>query len=269
MLPVNVEHSAALRRVAIASLAMIASYGLFYVTAPIASAAQCVDNGNANYYDGGNSSGSTSFYGVRAKIESRPMNTCGNSGSTSFGGVSAWTLLQANSVTTGKPQFAQVGYAQTGAFSRYGFNDRTIFSFNTKSCYANATCGQNSPISYSFYNVTPPAGMTFYSVYLDGNDDRITMANDGVVYKKLNFDVTGKWEPFWGGVFSGETFDAGDNMPGTVTNKTSFESLQWFNSTGGINNFSASNVYARQDRPGVYKRETYNSGTAYRIWTER
>lgn len=229
--------------------------------------------GYVTTFDGKYTSASTSIYGVRARIENRSIDLCGDGGSD--GGVSAWTMLSAPSATSSnRINFAQVGYAKTGALSTYGVHDKVVFAFNTTQCYATLGCGQgdDESISVKFTTSAPPDGRNYYAVYLDSSTDRVTMAQNGNVIKALGYDVTGRWSATWFGQYFGETFDRGDDVPGTSANRTSFDYLQWYGSSGGINFFGDPAIHEDPVPYAPYKRDATtpaSGGVGFDIWTDR
>lgn len=254
---------------AIGSLVVLAA-------APSAASLACDLSGHSNKFIGENSDDSTAIYGVRSRIEYQAMDLCSDV-STSDGGVSAWSMLSAPSVLSDSNiNFAQVGYTKLGDLAGYGITPTTVFAFNTTECFATLSCGPTDPkISVKFTNIAPPSGANFYAVYLNASDDFIYMVQNGVMVKRLGYDVTGKWKPNWFAQYFGETFDYGDDVMGTPTNKTNFDYLQWYSSSGALIDFSAPGgpqpaMYG-STKPVRYDRE-YTSpaggGHGFRIWTK-
>lgn len=236
-------------------------------------AARACSSGYVNTFDGKYTSASSSIFGVRARIEKNNINLCGPGITSSDGGVSAWSMLSAPSASSNsRINFAQVGYTKTGLYSGYGIHETTAFAFNTTACYATFSCGPNDATrSFKFTDTAPPNANNFYAVYLNSGDDRIKMVENGVVIKSLNFDVTGKWGTTWFGQYFGETFDRGDDIMGSPSNHTSFDYLQWYGSSGGLNFFGDPSIHEDPVAYSRYQRSSTNpssGGVGFDIWTD-
>lgn len=255
------------------ALALLLATALVSLPAAPSLAARACSSGYINTFDGKYTAASSSYYGVRSRIEKAGINLCGSTLGYSDGGASAWAMLSAASASSGsRINFAQVGYTKTGALSAYGIHETTVFAFNTTSCYATFSCGPaDQTVSVKFTGTAPPTGRNFYAVYLDSVDDRITMVQNGVVVKKLGYDVSGRWDPRWFGQYFGETFDRGDDIMGSNADRTDFDYLQWYNSSGGINFFSGADIYQDPVAYSRYQRQATSpagGGQGFQIWTD-
>jgi hypothetical protein len=174
-------------------------------------------------------------------------------------------------------QYAQAGYAKFGVNAPAEASGVHIFAEYTRQC-APDNCGTGSKIVRRVVPA-PSNGYTTYRVVLRADDDRIHMGHNATNILTMARDVTGEWHPDWRGDFAGETWHSTSDVPGTDSNRTAFNNIEFYNSSGGINFIQQLNAYACPDSdPGCeefgYFRYDQAIGDAQvggkyvRIWTD-
>jgi hypothetical protein len=189
-------------------------------------------------------------YGATAQIRDRAIALCSNAaGATS--GASAWVMLAGGSTH----EYAQAGFARIAGmpgalrFTEYNDGEDAAPNWN-RSWWNGFSAGTNHAytIAYSF------------------STGRITGTVDGQTLFTTPWSSDTEWHPGWNGQFMGETWDRGDDVPGTAAARTELRGMKAkpcrgcaYAEVGGI---SGSDLAA-------YRIAWVDQTSALNIWTQR
>ncbi len=151
-------------------------------------------------------------------------------------------------------------YAQVGFGREPGQNNEKRFTEWSLNCTGNW--------ERTLYPGFSAGDAEAYLVEYSFTDGKVRMyRNDGGDLLETSPSVDGHWGTGWTGQFQGETFDAGDNIPGNSTNKTSF-TQRTVRECHGCNYVDPSS-YDLNSNLAVYKKAWTNEPKAFDIWTDR
>jgi hypothetical protein len=234
--------------VAAVSLAIATSWAL-----PLRALAQssCSDPEVANRHDGIYTNYSP-VYSARGSIFDMLLPLCSPSDGTSS--PSAWVMVAGG----GAHEYVQIGFArQPGMASPMRFTE---------------TSDGDGNVDLDFYPGFWSNGTNhFYEVLFDfsGPPRYFTLKADGQVFNHETdwSPEGGEWTVGWKAQFFGETWDRGDDMPGTSTNHEHFTNVKVIKTWGGgwvvpPNPFHPSTL-------SYYKFAWVTQPNYFDIWTER
>lgn len=220
-------------------------------------------------FAGASSSFTSSIFGARASIEYNNPDLCG-SDANDHGFSTIWSMVTALPVdSAGKQSYAQAGYYQAGAAAG-GYNTG-IWRWGryTPKCFAHGNCAPGDVGFRNLYSGHPDGTKEFYSVYRLASTGHVVMYAGSDYLGETTYDPTGDWQPAWQAQLFGETHDHGDDVPGTDSDRTTMDYLQYYNSSGGINFLSS--VTGATTSGTRYHRDVYNSsvgGKGVNVWTD-
>lgn len=240
------------RRVSVALIAaIVTTTGLlpFQVASTVDATASCGDTNVVSRFAGFVTV--TTQYGVEADLVDRPISLCSNVNGASSG-ASAWGMLAGG----GPNEYAQVGFAKTAGmagamrFTEYNDGSSTAPGWN-RTWWSGFSAGTTHT-----YNVAYSFSTGKVSASSDGQSLFTTpWAADG-----------GTGQPGYTGQFLGETWDRGDDVPGTSTAKSNFRNVTARSCRGcsyvGVNGTAGSDLAA-------HKQNWITKTTAFDIWTQR
>jgi len=208
----------------------------------------------------GNQATNPTVYGVAADITTHQPDLCTQPPQPrDSSDSSAWAALTPAS-DPGGCSIAQSGYLRdAGQQGPYG----TQFQFFAEY----ATCGKN--FVYKNVGSANPDSTHHYAEVYNTGTHRIDMQVDGVTVLSTNFDPLSAWGSTWNAKWLGETFNAGDNLAGSVRNPAIFGNLAVQTSVGG--SFAPPQGLAfRGAGPSFPARydESVDSPTQFHIWTK-
>lgn len=197
------------RRLVTLVITAITSAGISALPAAqtVQATAACGDSAVVNRFDGFVTN--SPMYGASATITDRPVSLCSNSSGTTSG-ASAWVMLAGG----GANEYAQVGFAKvagmgsTMRFTEYNDGSSTAPGWN-RSWWSGFSSGTTHSyiVSYNF------------------STGKVSGSADGQTLFTTPWAADTSWQPGWSGQFLGETWDRGDDVPGTSTAKTAFRSV--------------------------------------------
>jgi len=215
------------------------------------AAIACQDAWPRNYHRGFFTS--SPVYGVSGTIRDRQPVLCSNvAGATSAS--TAWIMLQGGG---GPYEYAQVGYVRFAGDASARRFARRFIEYND---------GESNWTRTLFGNIEPGTNHMYLVAY-NFSTGKVSMGADATTLAITPFAVDTEWQPGWFAVYSGETLDAGDDIPGTAAAKTNFTSLQTKTCRGCS--------YGDPQNPTVisslaaYKFEWVRQPTSMNIWTAR
>jgi hypothetical protein len=227
----------------------VASLGcLLTVSVPrVAASAACSTWGN--FFDGGITT-SPQYY-VSANIMSRDAPLCGNGGQIGSA-ASAWVMLAGGS----HGQYAQVGYLKLGGFD------------SIPQYFTEYNDGSSTPPGYnrSYYGAITPGQIHSYFVSYQPSTGHIALGIDGVTRSITPWGADTSWSPGWKAEVFGETWNLGDDVPGTASAPTNFGNILTKNcrSCGAATPTWSQKV----SQSSAYKQSWINNGN-FTIWTQR
>ena len=210
----------------------------------------CVDNNAANRFDGYTSTAGVT--GVKGSIVDRDGGLC----ATSNDGTSAstaWVMLAGG---TGPYQYAQVGFAKLSGFA-------TPLLFTEFNDGSNVAPGWRR----DFYTGWSNGSTKNYEVSYDSVGTVVNMYANNQLLATTPWCASCLWTPGWTAQFYGETVDAGDDMPGTLTSKTSFTNLAARYCQACA--YGAPVVAVSGSDLTPYKFQWVANPTSFNIWTQR
>lgn len=219
------------QRIAAASGMLALLLGFLFAVAPQSNAvADCTIESFPNGRNIGYSTPAvTTTFGVHGRIEFNNPNLCTDQYG-SDGLSAAWVMLEARSVTdptnSDADGWAQVGYLRMGSRTQIDNPNPGLHYFGqiTQECRSAPGPCSGSPLRTRFGGT--PSSAVSYDAYLRQDDDRIHLYFDGVNLMHVGYDTTGVWQNQWSCYYAEETFDAGDDMPGTDADRTHFDNLK-------------------------------------------
>lgn len=244
---------------------------------PPASASDSCEPGVDAYYAGGFNPAYTSTYGIRAKIETNPLNLCdeatGSRGFTySFAMMTAFAADSEN-----RSGWAQIGYMRFGSQTGFPHGGGTEpepgtwnFTQYTTQCLTLGTCNSGNNWYINGWWGHPEAGVHIYTVNWNSADDRIHMRIDGTSYTHMGSDVSNVWAPSWRSDYESETWNAGDDVSGTAAQKTSFYFLQRQAFSGSWSYYTSWGLAPIADLGARHHAEQFTpaDGLAFTTWTD-
>jgi len=225
-------------------------------------------NLSGNYLATANSGYSTNIRGARARIEYNNPDLCGDD-STGEGVSVAWSMVSARSDSdlnnTNKQGWAQTGYGQFAANSGFEPSGLHVFAQYKIECKSTGTCTGDT-VNTQIGGGIPSPGT--YANELRSSDDRIHMSVNGTDLLVTDYDPTGSWDEGWRGQFAGEVLDPKSNVPGTDTDRTTFDYLYYLHPSGSLNFFGS--ITALTPNYSRHHVRVYNAGVGGKgvdVWT--
>ena len=216
-------------------------------------------------HDGGYTPGSTSVFGVSARIEFSNPDLCGTDASTNV-----WSVVYAM-VYDGNRYFAQSGYGQWGGSVPQGPGNIPpgfhTFSQYTNACYP-ASCGGGAPIVSTNWGPNPNQTETYTSKYIS-SASKIFIYHDSVILDTTSYNPLTVWSGVWEGQFDGETEDSDTDIVGTAADQTQLYNIQFFGPGGAAHFFSVVTPHVPDlPRYHVAKYSPTGGGTGLLLWTD-
>lgn len=234
---------------------VLLGWGLQSADKASAAYATCQPRTPGSYFAGATSGEDQKIYGSRARIDFKDPDLCDNNYAESNGVSAAWTMVAADSRVTSdqrRAQYAQVGYYDAGSLSGYASGKRLFTQYTTTcSSTVNGCTASQDPFTTAVHG-TPSGTHTYVTLHNNVVGAPITMYYDGDPLASTDYTPTATWAPAWDAQFLGETQDRGDDVPGTSGNRTRFEDLVYYNSSG-------TQVYLQPGDVGEYD----TTGTRY------
>lgn len=232
---------------------LIAGLLLVAITADprrVSATAPCGDSAVVNRFDGIDESPSSSAYAARATITERSVYLCSTTlGQTSAG--AAFTMLAASDARG----YAQIGYVRIAGYAAQRFYE--FWDGDSGGSWARGYFGLISP-------GTSHSNHVVYSF----TDGKVRMIFDGVTKQTTPFSIeSGQWATPWEGQWLGETWDRGDDVPGTASAKVRFSQVGVVTVRDG-GYVKARNPQLHTGLP-VYKFTWITVPTSFDIWTQR
>jgi hypothetical protein len=233
-------------------VAIIMAVGIWNLALPlsVAGAVQCGNAGYLNRFDGIRTV--SSVYIAQGTLIDRPVALCTPSDGTS--GASAWFMIAG-----GTHEYAQIGYARVAGQS----STATFTEYND---------GTDAPPGWSrsFWPGIFVSGHSHsYVVSYSFSTGHISMTVGGVTKATTPWGADTAWSAPFTGQFFGESWDAGDDVPGTSAAKAAFSSLR----VKTCRSCSLSNPTPDSGSPyqdlSFMKFQWVTNPTAFNIWTQR
>ncbi len=204
----------------------------------------------------GNRSNSAQTFAVKGKIRDRPINLCLDPNNTDDdSGVAIWVMLAG----WNNNEYAQVGYAREtwmGAPQSFvEYNDGENVEPNWHRQY--------------YGGIWSSGAQHTYVVDYSGVTGRIYFSIDGLGKGSTPWSPDLEWGAPWEGQFYAETWDRGDDIPGTAGARADWSLLaiqvaepgSWVNPEGEA-------LTGPADVP-AYKKAWTSWPTAFQTWTQR
>ncbi|MBN2113229.1 MAG: hypothetical protein JW785_03780 [Acidimicrobiia bacterium] len=222
---------------------------LLAAPSPADAAVPCGDADWAWYFDGVYEQPASSAYAARATIRERNIALCSNASGVTAGAL-AWTMLT-DSTYSG---YAQIGYAEYPAYT----TTRRFWEYNDGEGWWNRL---------RFADIAAGTDHVYEVVY-SFTYGTVGMLVDGSLKQTTPFSIEfGEWPTPWQGQWMGETWDRGDDVPGTSTAKARFGSVGVVVQRAGpyVNPRNVGTVQSLT----VYKFQWVSQPTVFNIWTQR
>lgn len=201
----------------------------------------------SNYFDGGITT--SPVYYLSGTITDRNVALCSSNPNTS--GASAWLMIAGG----GASEYAQIGFARVGGMSstmRFTeYNDGSNVAPGwARGWYSGFSAGSNHSyvVSYSF------------------TTGRISMTVDGSTKATTPWGADTSWSPGWEGQVFGETWNTGDDVPGTASARTNFGSLL-IRTCRSCSLVTPSWTMAGSDLS--YYQQSWSNNGNFSVWTQR
>lgn len=247
----EIAHVRIRRRFAACVLGVLLTAGVA-APGPAAATAPCSDPDWYNRWDGAFTAYSP-VYSVRGSMVDRTVALCSNVAYATSGSTS-WLMVAGG----GTYEYAQIGYIKfagqlTSRFVEY--NDGESGAGWARLYYSGYSTGSNHFYEVLFDFVNQPRK---FSLRVDGVTKAVTpWSPEG-----------GEWSVGWTGQYSGETFDAGDDVPGTSALKTNFTNIKaiscWQCGWG-----DPPQIFLHSDLPAAYRNAWVTPPRYFDIWTQR
>jgi hypothetical protein len=200
------------RKRSAAVIALMLVGAAFLVPAASATTA-CQDSQMHHWFDGMDARDpSSTTTGVWGYIRDRPIATCGSTvGDTS--GASIWVMLTPGQIA---PEYAQAGYLKIA-----GWNAPLAFEE-----YNDGSDEHPGWQAYYFGSIWSSGTAHSYKVDDSSVTNKIYIYIDGVQRFSPPWDPELVWATPWIAEYDAETYDRGDDVPGTLNSKVDYSILR-------------------------------------------
>jgi hypothetical protein len=230
---------------------------------PAAAASSCTTSALMHNFDGARARDATNVNGAYAYISYEPVAICGDiAAADSTTGSLDWVMVNN---PNGNNQYAQAGYYRDqhltapALFAEYNDGGCSDTSCNTTSAHWTRKL---------FTTTFTVHGLNKFATGLSYGGNAMNMlVNDQII-------LTTPWDPHtawtvptgWEAQFFGETWDVGDDMPGTVAYPAKFRTVTTWGSTSGV---GPAALVPSDSYPAFYKQTFYTNNGGFDIWTDR
>ena len=178
------------------------------VLAPSAAKARPCENDAITHLFDGYRNFDSNTTGAKGNLRDRHAALCVNTTYSETSASGAWIMLSG---------YYGDEHAQIGFFQRSGMDGEQMFTEWARQG------DWDRKKHYGIFNAGTVHGYRAEYVFESGKAE---MRMGGSLYDSTPFDPALNWASPWHAFFSGETWDRGDDMPGTPQNKTHFTQTQ-------------------------------------------
>lgn len=144
---------------------------------------------------------------AKANIPTRAIYFCTGGSGYSHSDVSAWSMVTGD----GSLEWAQIGYGK--------------HRYDSATTYFAEVSTANYPEDYWRQGGNEASGTSNFRVVYNETTDRMRMYRNDILFYETTWNPFTKWGTSWGHQWMGETHVNGDDMPGTSSNRTTFDPL--------------------------------------------